>query len=57
MACSWVGCFSNGYCKGRIQIKGILNYKRTKDYPQKYIAVFNSQSNWEALWKINFYNG
>jgi hypothetical protein len=23
---------------------------------QKYIAVFNSQSNWLPLWKINFSN-
>jgi len=23
-------------------------------YPQKYSAVFKSQSNWQVLWKINF---
>jgi hypothetical protein len=53
--CGWV--FFKRILPGRIQIKGILNNMLTNANPQKYIAEFNSQSNWQPLWKINFYNG
>jgi len=48
------GVFFFGYWStGWIQIKGLF-FRTGNGYPQKYIAVFKSQSNWQALWKINF---
>jgi hypothetical protein len=65
MACSWVGVFQTDITgkdtdQGFFELQHVRAQARLNEsfgQAQKYIAVFNSQSNWQPLWKINFYNG